>query len=400
MGIFSSIVKGAASAAKMFGGPVGNIVGGVVGDVIDKKEAQDKFNQEAQFKLSTMREQNAFNQAEAEKARSFNAAEAEKARLFNQAEAEKARQFNHDAAIEMFNLENAYNTPAAQMQRMRAAGLNPALMTGQQPVAASGTAPSSSPASSPAASGSFASAGSGLSAPVLMNPNRTDELALNALQAKKLSAEIESIEDANQRENEKQPYVIETMKGNIYLIGTNVELNKTTKQSLEAQMPLYQSELEQINETIQSVKLDNDKRRKVLANWQREFDTNMANLEADTGYKISLTAKSRAEVNKIFSETTAINQQNVINSIEFEVAKNNHAALVQLRYNKEKQEYDVYIENAEAGKAEARSRKAKAEADSSYYDFINGDSWMGAFHEGLYDFSRSIGLSAGFSIKK
>lgn len=201
MGIFSSIVKGVVSAAKTFGGPIGSVIGGTVGDIIDNKKANDKFDKEAQFKLSTMREQNAFNQAEAEKARNFNAAEAEKARLFNQAEAEKARQFNHDAAIEMFNLENAYNTPAAQIQRMRAAGLNPALMTGQQLVAASGSAPSSSPASSPAASGTSASAGSGLSSPVLINPSRTHELAMEASQLRSLQLQNRAQELSNKEKS-------------------------------------------------------------------------------------------------------------------------------------------------------------------------------------------------------
>lgn len=41
------------------------------------------------------------------------------------AESEKARQASRDFALEMFDLENAYNTPLAQIERLRAAGINP-----------------------------------------------------------------------------------------------------------------------------------------------------------------------------------------------------------------------------------------------------------------------------------
>lgn len=43
-------------------------------------------------------------------------------------------------SIEQWNRENAYNTPAAQMQRFRDAGLNPALMYGQENLAAASPA--------------------------------------------------------------------------------------------------------------------------------------------------------------------------------------------------------------------------------------------------------------------
>lgn len=42
-------------------------------------------------------------------------------------EAQRQRQFN----IDMWNRQNAYNTPKNQMERLRKAGLNPALMYGQ-----------------------------------------------------------------------------------------------------------------------------------------------------------------------------------------------------------------------------------------------------------------------------
>lgn len=52
---------------------------------------------------------------------------------------------------EMFNLENAYNSPVAMAQRMRHAGLNPYTMTGQQVAGSfnSGSYPSPVPMDDP-----------------------------------------------------------------------------------------------------------------------------------------------------------------------------------------------------------------------------------------------------------
>lgn len=393
MGLLKSIVKGIGKVAApvlKIGSTVAGLAGkdklsdalGAFGDVATgERQRTDTLDLQNQA-MSFQREMNEAQQK-------FNSAEAEKTRAFNSEEAAKQRQFEQQMYEQQTKDNREWNDIGAQLQRQMAAGLNPLGMDGE-------TMSLGNPGTGAAANGGSPASIHPNGAPAIANPSIGIANQMADLRLK--NAQAEAAEDANQRENEKQPYVIETMKGNIYLIGTSAELNKTTKQSLEAQMPLYQSELEQINETIQSIKLDNDKRRKVLANWQREFDANMRNIEADTGYKLSLTDKSRAEINKIFSETTAIDQQNVINSVEFEVAKNNHSALVQLRYNKEKQEYDVYIENAKADKADARAREAKAKADAGYYDFINGDSWMGAVHEGLYDFGRAIGFSAGVSL--
>lgn len=57
-------------------------------------------------------------------------------------------EFNKQQAIDMFNMQNEYNDPAAQMQRLRAAGINPAAAFGDGGVSASSGVASGSPASS------------------------------------------------------------------------------------------------------------------------------------------------------------------------------------------------------------------------------------------------------------
>lgn len=48
--------------------------------------------------------------------------------------------FNKQMAIDMFNMENEYNTPLAQVERLREAGLNPAMMLGNGNMANTGDA--------------------------------------------------------------------------------------------------------------------------------------------------------------------------------------------------------------------------------------------------------------------
>lgn len=104
-----------------------------------------------------------FNREEAEKARQFNAAEAEKAREFNADEAQKNRDYQtsereatQDWNLEQWNRENEYNSPAEQLKRAIAAGINPNSLEGMGNSTAGSvqsSAQSGSAASGPAASG-------------------------------------------------------------------------------------------------------------------------------------------------------------------------------------------------------------------------------------------------------
>ena len=74
-----------------------------------------RMNNDMQYKIAS--EANAFNRQTQQMTNEFNAAEAE-----------KARQFQLDMWNETFDKQNAYNDPSAQIERLRAAGLNPALL--------------------------------------------------------------------------------------------------------------------------------------------------------------------------------------------------------------------------------------------------------------------------------
>lgn len=219
MGIFSSIVKGVGSALgavknsaeKAFSStPLGAGVIGLLDSFSQDSSAKESAEQQYNYQKSLIDYQNQFNASEAEKARNFNAEQAKLAQEYNSAEAEKNRKFQRDSAIEMFNLENEYNDPSAQIARMKKAGINPASFSGGSLVPASGSAPSGSSASGSGASGSPASSGSG-GIPSIPNPKTLNQMRLEEAQARIAQANADSAEtDASRNrkrfESENKPY--------------------------------------------------------------------------------------------------------------------------------------------------------------------------------------------------
>lgn len=160
----SSIISGGASSVM---GMASNAIGGLINGRIQRK---------------TMREQNAFNAQEAQK--------------------------NRDYQTEMWNKQNAYNTPLAQLQRLKEAGLNPYMMLNGGSAGNAQSAPQGSQAqgaglpNAPFSFGDkpFAALGDSLSQ--YLHDKRQSDLALD-MQAKALAWE----RDKQQNEfNFEQPY--------------------------------------------------------------------------------------------------------------------------------------------------------------------------------------------------
>lgn len=93
-----------------------------------------------------------------ESANSTNLQAVREANAFN----ERMYERQHKDAMDFWNLQNKYNSPSAEVQRLRAAGLNPALMFGEGAGAASVSLPSASPASVASVQPSFTPAASDL----------------------------------------------------------------------------------------------------------------------------------------------------------------------------------------------------------------------------------------------
>ena len=71
--------------------------------------------------------------SENEKNRQFNAQQAALSRQYSTSEREAQQKFQSEEWQRQFEAQNAYNTPAAQSQRLKSAGINPAVyFTGSQ----------------------------------------------------------------------------------------------------------------------------------------------------------------------------------------------------------------------------------------------------------------------------
>lgn len=124
-----------------------------------------------------------------------------------------------DFTREMWNANNAYNTPLSQVNRLKLAGLNPSLMYGSMSDAGNSTL-----AGSP-----------GGAAPNQVAPH-VDPLLMAEID--KLRAETEAIEHTTQREDEKQPYTIENMTADIDSKNSAIAVNAAliSKMSVEEQL--------------------------------------------------------------------------------------------------------------------------------------------------------------------
>lgn len=147
-----------------FSSPPCNGLFSFLGDIFGG--AADVYNNERN--ISLQRETNAQNKQMFYDQLKWQEEQSNTERWFNAHEAEIARQSDYAFNREMFNAENAYNTPEAQLRRLQQAGINPS-------VAFSGTTTSAGQASANGVSSSPASthALSSPSAPTLVAPQST-----------------------------------------------------------------------------------------------------------------------------------------------------------------------------------------------------------------------------------
>lgn len=177
----------------------------------------------------------------------YNSLEAQKNRDFQQSERLASQEFE----VDMWNQNNEYNSPTAQLQRIKEAGINPSSLSGQ-PVA-------SSPVTTNPSSGSQASYSSNLASAMLANtPNMSSSFA-------SLLNSFANVKKSN----------IESALGNWQL-----KYNKKTEalriKELETNIN-YQEE--QINDVIESAGMKRASKEEILerTNWMRDLNESVIN---------------------------------------------------------------------------------------------------------------------------
>lgn len=279
-----------------------------------------------------------------EKEHKFNADQAQLNRDFQTSEREAAQQWN----LEQWERENEYNSPAAQMERMAAAGINPAAAAQAIAGGSSGAVQQSSVAgSSNPQSGAVASS-SGSYAPTMASllgnsvnsavntamtigqtigthihnknlqkqydasiDNLKSNTAKNYQDAEVGKQQADYIAEQANRLKLLTPAELEQCKQQTNLImaqivntDANTDLLEAQTDNTEAQVGLTQA---QTYATYQSIK---------------ESDARIANLDANTSKAVAEAAKIYAEKNNIEADTVIKNFEASIKGLEAECAAN------------------------------------------------------------------------------
>lgn len=211
MSIFSSILKAVSPALESVP-VVGSMLHDAVNNGVQEYEQNKAFDKQTGFQRDMAIMQNNFNAEQADINRQFQSFEADKARQFQSQENLAMLQRSQDFEREMFDKENAYNSPANQLKLLREAGLNPNLMNPSLSSASASSQPSSS-VSAVAPSGSSASSGGVPSAPAINNPDVA--FRRNMLEESLLRQQEKQLELAN-RDKENEIEAKERQYHNIY----------------------------------------------------------------------------------------------------------------------------------------------------------------------------------------
>lgn len=214
----------------------------------------------------------------------------ERAMDYQSHEAERSYQRQKEMYDYMFQKENDYNSPMRQMQRLRQAGLNPALLAGSAVDAGSSavSAPSSPQASANMGSSALPAAQFDTSSFVEM-AKAISQIGLNDSQIRKSNKEIEKIgseielnkkqQNKLVKETESLTYTLENLLPSEYAERiANVEKiakdMNNSQQITEAQVNLYVQEVKKLIEETELSKKNNRKLEKELAGYE-EFVANM-----------------------------------------------------------------------------------------------------------------------------
>lgn len=288
------------------GSILSSTIGAIAGAAEQKK--QNKFNADEAEKNRKFQSEEAalardFNSAEAEKARTFNAEQSELARQYNTAEREATQQWN----LEQWHRENEYNSPAAQMERLMAAGLNPNAAAGMMTGGNSTGNLVSSPQSSGAASGPSASAGapggssassvgmSGISGLIGNSANSALQAASNAMQTVLTGKEVEWFDKRQKAEIDK--------------IWSDVKLNSVSSKEKD----LIVNNFQRMNDAQYNILLE--QRNKVKAEIDGIYRTqDREDRLADSTIDVneSIIDKNTADTSKIKSEKAGQDIENII----------------------------------------------------------------------------------------
>lgn len=209
---------------------------------------------------------NSSNSSNVAKTNQMNQAMMREQNSFNRAERLETQDWNWNRTVDMFNMNNEYNSPIAQAARLRAAGLNPAnVMGNDNNIAQVQSVPQSSPMSSAPFAGAIAHQN--------LDPTASMVALASAFsQIQKTNAETEAQRTNNETQSLKNNVEIEKVKADINKTLKDTEVSEEQKHSLRLQYNLLAQQQE-----MNQFQLRNQEKRWTME--QQQFDKNMRQLD-------------------------------------------------------------------------------------------------------------------------
>lgn len=219
--------------------------------------------------------------------------------------------------LEQWNRENAYNNPAAQMARMKAAGLNPDLAYGQQNLAAASPEMTAGEAATPADMSGIASRQTIGDAMAQFNQARLAEAQVKLVeaQANKTDAETEGQHSTNKILESDANFRDAINSGTVKLNNVTIEVSKKGMELTDEQIAKLRKDCQQIDQSIEQSRAVVDEIRQKISNLRTD--------QAISRLRYILDAKiGEATIKKMASEygLNYISAKQIIDKLPYEIA--------------------------------------------------------------------------------
>lgn len=195
---------------------------------------------------------------------------------------------------QQWQMENAYNSPSAQIQRMRAAGLNPDMMYGG---GVSGNLSASSPSMTSGAPSSP------MDFTALSSKRTLGDIALDTAQLNQIEATTEKIKSETEGQEHQNDILASESKFRDALLQGQIDLTRMQIRGINSDMQVNNSQM-------MKMRAETRKLNQETENLMKSYDlikSQISNLDADTAYKqlrgVLDSKETDALVNKLAADT-------------------------------------------------------------------------------------------------
>lgn len=376
--IFNPVVKvvhGITKDVPIIGDALGTIT-----DEMDYQRGREDTHEDMEFQqqlaLEQMAQQHGYNMAAMHDQQTFNRNERYETQMFNSNQAQLARDFNASEAAkqraweeQMFERENEYNSPQAQMQRLIDAGINPMTFTGENAIASA--SPGSS-ASGPSAS--VSALGSSMANTGVLGLPSASNNPLTAAQVRLQNAQAANLEQSTRANEEKLPLDLKMMSAQLGLAEDELKnLRPAQLQNLEQSTKNMEQQFKVLVQTVSMqaaqtklfdaqgnlVQKQVDSYADELMKSLAEADSRIYLNNSNARLAIQKIAESVQQIELLKKQGEFIDEQkqgqiiaNNMANLEFEFRSKNasqieHFKLTALEQEAEKNQYQIGIEKLE-----------------------------------------------------